>query len=291
MASDTIRIKAKKISEIETINSSFSLNEHGNNSYLLLSYKDNNNPQNFRISLQQLAQQILSQPGTINTDDFYTQLVNMLQNPNIHNSLKGDNGESAYQIAKRLGLTSAPNEEEFIRTIINNAEYNYQPDADITTNDKYIFTYAPESSVYLTLNNGAPSGITDGLVNAIWTQKTTGRWPSRNLNNDGIYLKDYNYKQTNDYNNQDNNYSFIWNPIVRTGKIWIIVPEHFFDTTTCSFLDNNSHKWKICDALHKEPIEPVAIKKITNCYLGETYIFFCFSTNGAVGKVYFKKIS
>lgn len=295
MPSDNIKIKAKKISEINRIDDeSFSLNEYGDTSYLLLSYKDNSSvAQNFRMSLNQLANQILSQPGTLSDQDFYNQLNRLIQtNPELKESLSGKAGESAFEIARRLGLTAATNEEEFIKMIINNANYNYQPDIDNTTTYNYIFTYAPESSDYLIMNNGYPVGIKETLINASWSQKTYGKIPeNRNNSNDSFYMKDYNYKSTSAYNASDNNYSFKWNPCVRTGKVWIVVPKHFFDVVTCSFIDNLGHKWQICDALHKDPLEPVAIKEASNVYQSQAYVFFCYSTNGAVGKVYFKKIS
>lgn len=238
--SSEIKIRAKKISELNNVNSDFSINQFGKFAYLLLAYKDNNSlPQNFKISLEQLSEAILNKHGALTIDEI-----------------------------------------EFIRHIMNNGDFTYQEDVDITTNDSYIFTYALESDFsYDSLNNLI---INSNINNLQYTQFTRGTIPvTSGINNHGFTLKDYN--------NNVNNYAFVWDEHVVEGTVWIVVPSNFYDRETNSFLDNNSHKYKICDAMIKQPIEPVNV--VTTMYNNIPYTLFCFSTNGAIGNAYFKKIT
>lgn len=239
-----IKIRAKKISDINNIDDNFSINQFGRFAYLLLSYKDNNNlPQNFKMSLEQLATAILNKNGAI-----------------------------------------SENEVNFIKYLMNSGNFNYQEDVNITTSTPYIFTYALESD-FTKEENTDNLLINNTITQLSYTQSTIGVVPiSAGSNYKGFYLKDYTYNA-----NEDSNFGFVWDNHVINGKVWIVVPENFFDMTSRSFLDNNSHKYKICDALLKEPIEPVKIKRTT--YNGVSYVLFCYSENGATGKVYFKKIS
>lgn len=234
-----IKIKAKKISDISSIDNNFSINQFGKFAYLLLSYKDNNSlPQNFKISLDQLATAILNKNGTITESEI-----------------------------------------RFIKDIMQNGDYIYQEDIDNTTSEPYIFTYALETDFT------QDSGIfyINNIINSLnYTQGTRGVLPDSSGPNDtGFCIKNYTLN--------NNEHSFKWDERVVEGNVWIIIPAQFFDRTTNSFLDNESHKYKICDALIKEPIEPVDIK--TTTWNGVQYVLYCFSQNGATGKVYFRKIA
>ena len=44
----------------------------------------------------------------------------------------------------------------------------------------------------------------------------------------------------------DSNFGFVWDNHVINGKVWIVVPENFFDMTSRSFLDNNSVRDSLC---------------------------------------------
>lgn len=112
-----IKIRAKKISQLEKSN--LSLYEHGDKLYLLISYKPNNseNGQNFRLSVNDIIDEIIeniSIPGSTIANEIIEYLSENTTNSNTFLTLlkRYLNSESAWQTAQRLGKTGGAQTEE-----------------------------------------------------------------------------------------------------------------------------------------------------------------------------------
>lgn len=116
-----ISIKAKKISKINSYDNQFSFNENKDKTYLLITYApENSDPQNFKIPLNEIIDRIKQSVEVISEEDILNQLINILNNnETLNNRIKGEPGESAYEIAKRLNLTNAENETEWVESLNN----------------------------------------------------------------------------------------------------------------------------------------------------------------------------
>lgn len=149
---------------------------------------------------------------------------------------------------------------------------------------QYIFSYASENqSGIFTKTNDVITGINITAVKALsWTQETTGIVPTTNKNGNGFCLQDYNTTYSE---------AFIWDRTVSRGRVWIILPAKFYNISQKNFIDENNGKWKFCDPMMKNPMNPAVDSiTITGLYEGQDYVLVCFSEEGQVDEQYFKKI-
>lgn len=111
-----LKVRAKKISKITEFNNDILFSESEDKLYLLITYAPENKvPQNFKISIDKLADEIRSRVEVLPEED----VVNLLKNifatdEELFNELKG---KSAYQIALEEGLTTAETEAEWIESL------------------------------------------------------------------------------------------------------------------------------------------------------------------------------
>lgn len=321
-----IKIKGRKISALSNKDLEFDLARDGKYSYLLVGYVGedqtiSNNAMNFKVSIDKIAEQIVNDSvHNVTKENFISTLLEASRDEQVLERYKGNKGDSgndgspgksAYEIAKDYGLTDAENEEEWIKQLMDVIDGTPEDeDVDTYANLNAIFGYFASdpnenplssknvftrSSGSLSLNINTLNQYYSNCITCYNDESNRGRMPESNSDPNKFFMRNYN--------NNNDNYSFIWSDKVIEGVVWIIVPSNFFDIATQSFKDNKGHKYKICDGLMKQPLEsPRNIITINNIVYSapvnsnfndykNSYTLFCYSTNGARGKVYFKKIS
>ena len=184
--SNEIRIRAKKISQLEK--SSLSLYEYADKLYLLISYKpnDNENGQNFRLSVQDIINEIkenIEIPGSV----IANQLINYFEGDNptietVKNILKQYLGsESAWETAQRLNKTGgAQTEESWYDLIISGRNNESEPTGPSEPIDDTVHvTGVTISSSSFSLSSGSTKQLSATISPSNATNKTV-TWSSSN---------------------------------------------------------------------------------------------------------------
>ena len=177
--SNEIRIRAKKISQLEK--SSLSLYEYADKLYLLISYKpnDNENGQNFRLSVQDIINEIkenIEIPGSV----IANQLINYFEGDNptietVKNILKQYLGsESAWETAQRLNKTGgAQTEESWYDLIISGRNNESEPTGPSEPIDDTVHvTGVTISSSSFSLSSGSTKQLSATISPSNATNKT-----------------------------------------------------------------------------------------------------------------------
>ena len=291
MAND-IKIRAKKISDLNS-DTSFDFEKKGEDTYLIVAYKPSSGTgQNFRLSMKNIIDKLKSSISSMTNEEFKTQLISVLQNyEEVRNLLVT---KSVLEWAREHGFDGSDAElwEMFQngsggstgQTEPTGPTGSTEPTEPTTDTTKYLFTYASESQngIFLKDANDNIMGVNlNEIKNLSWTQEAIGKVPTTNKNGHGFCLKDYNTTYSE---------SYTWDIAVLNGRVWIILPEKFYNITQKNFIDENGGKWKFCDALMKNPMVPANVIQLSNFYEGQNYILVCYSEEGQVDEQYFKKI-
>ena len=284
MAND-IKIRAKKISDLNS-DTNFDFEKNGEDTYLIVAYKPSSGTgQNFRLSMKNIFDKLKSSISSMTDEEFKTQLISVLQNyEEVKNSLVT---KSVLEWAREHGFTGSDAELwEMFKNGNGTDEGGGSTGSTepITDTTKYIFSYASElqEGIFDKDTNDVITGVNvTALQELPYTQEVTGKVPTTNKNGYGFCLQDYNTTYSAAY---------IWDNGVLNGRVWIILPAKFYNVDQNNFIDENGGKWKFCDAMIKNPMDPVNTISLPSFYEGQNYILVCYSEEGQTGEQYFKKI-
>ena len=296
-----IKIRAKKISDLNQ-DASFDFESKGGETYLIVAYKPTaatgGTASNFRISIKSIIDKLKDSISGMTNEEFKDQLIAVLQQfGEVKNALVtksvlewaqghgfGGSDDELWQIFQNGsgGSTPAGPTGETGPTGPTGETGGTTPSGDTT---RYIFSYASElqEGIFNKDANDTIIGVNVTALKALsYTQEVTGKVPTTNKNGHGFCLQDYNTTYSE---------SYIWDDIVLNGRVWIILPAKFYNISQKNFIDEKNGKWKFCDALQKNPMNPAVDPiTITGLYEGQDYVLVCFSETGQTDEQYFKKI-